>query len=114
MPMGPLRWRDAWEQALYAEDGFFRRERPGDHFRTSAHLGLFAEAVAELARRTSATTVVDLGAGGGELLRALVHLLDGVRLVGVELADRPADLPHEIDWVPTLPDRIEGLLVANE
>src|SRR5919106_72572 len=27
-------WRVAMEQALYGPDGFFRRERPADHFRT--------------------------------------------------------------------------------
>lgn len=110
----PLAWRVAWERALYGDGGFFRRSRPGDHFRTSAHVGLFAVAVAELARRTSATTVVDLGAGGGELLAALRDQLPGVRLIGVELAPRPHDLPDVIEWRPELPDRIDGLLVANE
>lgn len=110
----PLRWRDAWEHALYAERGFFRRERPADHFRTSAHVGAFAEAVAQLARRTSAATVVDVGAGAGELLRALRPQLDGVRLIGVEVATRPDDLPNDIEWSSGLPDRIDGLLIANE
>lgn len=114
MPNEPVRWRDAWEHALYAESGFFRRERPADHFRTSVHVGAFAEAVAELARRTSAATVVDVGAGGGELLRALQPMLDGVRLIGVEVAARPDDLPGDIEWSTVLPDRIDGLLIANE
>lgn len=110
----PRPWRSVWEQALYGDDGFFRRSRPAAHFRTSAHVALFAEAVAELARRTSAGTVVDLGAGGGELLIALHQHLPGVRLVGVELAPRPAALPHEIAWETALPGRIDGLLIANE
>ena len=114
MTMG-LPWRDAWERALYAEGGFFRTSRPADHFRTSAHLEAFAGAVAELIRRTEARTVVDLGAGSGELLTALLPLVGGdVELVGVEVADRPAALPESIAWLPALPERIDGLLLANE
>jgi SAM-dependent MidA family methyltransferase len=71
-------WQAAWDAALYADDGFFRTVRPADHFRTSAHVGTFARALAELARRTDAATVVDLGAGGGELLTALHALLPDV------------------------------------
>ena len=114
MPDQPVPWRAAWERALYGADGFFRRSRPGDHFRTSAHVALFADAVAELARSTSAATVVDVGAGGGELLAALVDLLPGVELVGVEIAGRPSGLPAEIAWRHDLPDDVDGLLIANE
>ncbi|MRJ76014.1 hypothetical protein GEV29_05655 [Aeromicrobium sp. SMF47] len=110
----PLPWRLAWQQALYGPDGFFRRSRPADHFRTSVHVGMFAEAVAELARSTSAASVVDMGAGGGELLAALRDHLPGVHLAGVELAPRPAELPEDIDWMPALPERVDGLLIANE
>lgn len=114
MPNPSVPWRDAWERALYGDGGFFRTSRPVDHFRTSAHVGLFAEAVAELARRTSAPTVVDVGAGGGELLASLHGLLPGVDLIGVEIADRPSGLPARIDWRHDLPDRIDGVLIANE
>lgn len=107
-------WQAAWDAALYADDGFFRSVRPADHFRTSAHVGTFARAVAELARRTGAATVVDLGAGGGELLTALHALLPGVALVGVEVATRPGALPDEVAWTSALPDRVDGLLIANE
>ncbi|MCW2790145.1 MAG: hypothetical protein JWP56_2448 [Aeromicrobium sp.] len=110
----PLPWHDAWERALYSEAGFFRTSRPADHFRTNAHVGAFAGAVAELARRAGAATVVDLGAGGGELLTALRAELPGVRLTGVELAHRPEGLADDIEWRDTLPERIDGLLVANE
>jgi SAM-dependent MidA family methyltransferase len=114
MSMSPVPWRDAWQHALYGDGGFFRTARPVDHFRTSAHVGLFAAGVAELARRTSATTVVDMGAGAGELLIALHDLLPGTRLVGVEIAERPSGLPGDIAWTDRLPDRIDGLLIANE
>ena len=108
-------WRVAWDRALYGKDGFFRSTRPAEHFRTNAHVGAFAEAIAELVRRTGSATVVDLGAGGGELLGALRDLLGGgVRLVGVEVADRPVDLPADITWLDELPEQIDGLLLANE
>lgn len=110
----PMRWRDAWEAALYAEGGFFRKSRPADHFRTSAHVGAFAVAIAELVRRTDAPTVVDLGAGGGELLTALRPLVGDIELVGVEIAGRPAELDARIGWLSALPDRVDGLLIANE
>lgn len=108
-------WRTAWDDALYGEDGFFRTSRPADHFRTSAHVGTFAVAVAELVRRSGARTLVDLGAGGGELLTALRGLLpDEVDLLGVEVADRPDTLADAIGWTDGLPERVEGLVIANE
>ncbi len=59
--------------------------------------------------------VVDLGAGGGELLAALVPLMDtDVELIGVEVASRPPELPARIHWRTQLPDHINGLLIANE
>lgn len=110
----PVTWREAWQRALYGDGGFFRTSRPADHFRTNVHVGPFAVAIAELARSTSARTVVDVGAGGGELLAALADLLPDVALIGVELAERPAGLPDRIGWQAALPDRIDGLLIANE
>ncbi len=108
-------WRTAWETALYGDDGFFRTSRPADHFRTSAHVGTFAGAVAELARRAEAATVVDLGAGGGELLTALHDLLPSdVELIGVELAPRPASLPAAVAWTSELPEHVTGVVIANE
>ncbi|MFW6204877.1 MAG: hypothetical protein ACOC96_07880, partial [Actinomycetota bacterium] len=59
-------WRQAMQRALYGPDGFFRRESPADHFRTSVHAGeLFAAALARLAARSGARVVVDVGAGRG-------------------------------------------------
>ena len=114
MTSHPAPWREAWERALYAEDGFFRSSRPADHFRTNVHIPAFAGAIAELVRRADARRVHDVGAGGGELLRALHELLPGVELVGVELAQRPDDLPDEIDWVEELPQEMDDFVIANE
>lgn len=109
-------WRTATQQALYGAAGFYRRAPgPAGHFRTSVHAStLVAEAVLSLARSAGLGCVVDVGSGGGELLAALHRLDPGLRLVGVDLADRPAALPAEIAWAETVPQEVEGLLVANE
>lgn len=113
MPFVP--WRDAWQEALYGADGLFVTSRPADHFRTAVTASpLFAAAVAQLAHDEGLTTIVDLGAGGGELLSNLHTLDPGLRLLGVDLAGRPADLPPGIEWRHELPAEFEGLLLANE
>jgi SAM-dependent MidA family methyltransferase len=107
-------WRDAWNDALYGPDGFFRHSRPTDHFRTSVTSSdVFAEAIARLARGAGLDAVVDLGAGGGELLARLHGIDPGLRLTGVELASRP-ELPGDIGWTDELPSTIDGLLIAHE
>lgn len=101
-------WREAMEQALYGPDGFYVRERPRDHFRTSVTAGpLFAEAVRELAGRVDDALgrpdpfdLVDVGTGGGELLALLPDVPARWRLVGV---DRHDPCPQ-----------VTGLLFANE
>lgn len=107
-------WREAWHDALYGPEGFFLRSRPGDHFRTSVtSSAAFAAAIARFARDAGLDTVVDLGAGGGELL-ARLHAIDpALHLTGVDLASRP-DLPDAIAWRDELPMTIEGLLIAHE
>jgi SAM-dependent MidA family methyltransferase len=108
-------WKNAWDAALYGADGFFRRESPAAHFRTSVHASpLFAGAVLELARRAGLDTVVDIGAGRGELLSALRALDPTLTLLGVEVAARPAELDPAIAWTSALPEAVDGLVVANE
>jgi SAM-dependent MidA family methyltransferase len=109
-------WHDAMDQALYGPDGFFRRERPADHFRTSVHASeLFATALVRLAELCGARSVIDVGAGRGELLTALARLAPALGLVGVELASRPPDLPTPIEWLRQLPNGVTGsLVIANE
>ncbi|MGC5334401.1 SAM-dependent methyltransferase [Micromonospora sp. DT62] len=146
----PERWRDAMERSLYGPDGFFvSGSGPAAHFRTSVHASpAFAAALLRLVEQVDAALghpgvlrVVDVGAGRGELLRALsaalgtpparpsassgpssagpapsasVPLASRVRLTAVEKAPRPADLPDRIDWLDEIPDGITGLLVATE
>ncbi len=96
-------WQEAWQRALYGESGFYRRpEGPRGHFTTAAHGGLgdaLAATVLGLADAHGLHGVLDLGAGRGELLRAL-HRADPARpLVGVDVVDRPADLDPGTGWV---------------
>jgi SAM-dependent MidA family methyltransferase len=117
-------WREAMGEALYGPDGFYRRTAaPARHFRTSAHVSpIWADAIRRLADEVDAAAgrpedfaVVDLGAGGGELLAALADAApDRWRLAGVELAPRPPGLPARVEWLAQLPERITGLLVAVE
>ncbi|MER5640836.1 SAM-dependent methyltransferase [Kitasatospora sp. NPDC002227] len=122
------RWQTAMEQALYApEGGFYRRpEGPAGHFRTSVHASArYAAAVARLLRevdeelgRPEVITLVDLGAGRGELLTGVLaaagDLGGRLRPVAVELAERPAGLPEQVVWTDQVPEGVTGLLFANE
>ena len=111
-------WRQAWTEALYGPDGFFLRERPADHFRTSvAASPVFAQAVRRLAGvvddalgHPDPFDVVDVGSGRGELLSALPDVPGRWRLTGVDLAPDPG-VPFT--WTSQIPP-LEGLLFSNE
>ncbi len=93
-------FRDAWQQALYGPGGFYRRERPSAHFRTSVHASaLFGQAIARLAGELGMSTVVDIGAGSGELGKVLRG--EGLSVLDIELDDE-------------LPAELTGLVIANE
>ncbi|GAB3666399.1 SAM-dependent methyltransferase [Actinocorallia lasiicapitis] len=122
---GPLSWREAATHALYGPDGFYRRERPADHFRTSVHVSpLFAEAFAALLLAVdedlghpARLDVVDMGAGCGSLLRGVLALLppdvrSRTNAVAVEVAPRPPE--PGLTWATEPPTRITGLIMANE
>jgi len=111
-------WQQAWSVALYGGDGFFLRERPADHFRTSvAASPVFAAAVRRLAGLVDDALghpdpfdVVDVGAGRGELLSSLPDVPARWRLTGVDLAPDPG-VPFR--WTSEVPP-VEGLLFSNE
>jgi SAM-dependent MidA family methyltransferase len=116
-------WQEAWADALYGDAGFYRRpEGPAGHFRTAAHAAPreLAAAVAGLAAEAGCTAVVDVGAGRGELLRALHELQqDGpgaglAELHGVEVAERPPGLPDGVRWSHRVPRVRDALVVAWE
>lgn len=105
---GWLPWREATTAALYGPAGFYRRdEGPAGHFRTSVHVGnAFAAALATLADRLGVSTVVDVGAGRGELAGNMAVVAPHLDVVGVEIGD-----PGFPDDVPA---GAHALLVANE
>lgn len=130
-------WREATERALYGPRGFFTREAPASHFRTSVHASpLFARAVARLLLRVDASLghpgrldLVDMGAGRGELLAGVLAELTGpatgeagsgaarrLRACAVERAPRPEGLDPRIAWHAALPGpgTLTGVLFANE
>jgi SAM-dependent MidA family methyltransferase len=94
-------WAVAWDRALYGPGGFYRRSgAPGRHFRTApvAAGDLLGAALAGLAREAGCGAVVDVGAGGGELLAGVRAADPGLRLTGVDVAPRPAGLDQAIAW----------------
>ncbi|MGP3976769.1 SAM-dependent methyltransferase [Streptomyces sp. 8N114] len=131
----PPGWRTATEGALYGPRGFYARQAPAAHFRTSVHAStLFAEAVARLLLRVDEALghpepldLVDVGAGDGELLTGVLAALwdreaagadvvARLRPVAVEHRERPARLDPAIGWQHELPGpgTLTGLLFANE
>ena len=87
--------------------------------------GRFAEAIASLLDRVDAALdhpdpldLVDVGAGGGELLAAVSERLEAplgrrLRLTAVEVRPRPPELPSSVAWAARIPT-LTGLLLANE
>lgn len=119
-----MRHREAMARALYGPDGFFVRHRPADHFRTSALASpLFARALARLIEHVEAAlghpdgfTVVEIGAGRGELLSHLITEPGHERRswVAVELAARPDGLDPRIEWRADVPEAVDGVILACE
>ncbi|GAA3386703.1 SAM-dependent methyltransferase [Cryptosporangium minutisporangium] len=118
-------WRQAAQDALYGPSGFYLSTRPAFHFRTSVHAAadLFADAIGALLDRVDTALghpdpidLVDVGAGGGELLSSLsvpATLARRLRLTAVERGPRPSGLVPDVAWVDEFPP-VTGLLVANE
>lgn len=122
-----LTWRAAMERALYGDDGFYLRERPSGHFRTSVSASsAFADAVLALLLQIDADLgappeldLVDIGAGEGVLVTRVLaaapeDLLARLRITAVDLSPRPDGLPESIAWSATIPHGIQGLAIANE
>lgn len=122
-------WRQALLRALYGPHGFYRTgSGPAAHFRTSVHVSpLFAGAVAALLREVDAAlghpaeiSLVDMGAGRGELLEAVQAqcaadpIARRLSLTGVDIAPRPDTLAGPIAWRDEPPESFAGLLIANE
>jgi SAM-dependent MidA family methyltransferase len=115
--------------ALYAPGGFFVAgdAGPAGHFRTSANASpAFAGALLRLVAAVDdelgqppELDLVDVGAGRGELLRALVEmappgLARRLRPLAVEKAPRPPGLPPVMGWTDAPPPTVTGVLLATE
>ncbi|MQA80713.1 MAG: hypothetical protein GEV10_19910 [Streptosporangiales bacterium] len=101
-------WRAATADALYGPAGFYRGPTgPAGQFRTSVHASdLFAAALARLAETRGLRTLVDVGAGRGELAAACARVASDLEVVSVEIA-HPS-------FATEIPDGVEALVVANE
>jgi SAM-dependent MidA family methyltransferase len=119
-----LTWRSAMADALYGETGFYvAAGAAARNFRTSAHASArWGAAIHSLAARVDDSlgspesfTVVDVGAGGGELLVALADRAPPRwSLCGVDVAPRPTALPDRVSWRDEPPETVTGLLIAAE
>ncbi len=119
-------WTGAWQDALYGPDGFYRSPAgPAGHFSTATHGApgrVLARALLTYAAQQGCTSVVDVGAGRGELLWHLRALDPDLPLVGVDVVGRPEGLPPDMGWLVSpggaeLPDELRprgALVVAHE
>ncbi len=121
-------WQQAWDQALYGEDGFYRQPAgPAGHFSTATQ-GMpqigeqLARALLALMDQEGLDTFVDMGCGRGELLEQVHRLRPQIRCLGVDIVARP-QLSQPIGWLRSpggqqLPDELDGLtdalVFANE
>jgi SAM-dependent MidA family methyltransferase len=121
-------WKQAWDQALYGESGFYRQvEGPAGHFSTATQgipeVGeMLASALLKLMDKEGLDTFVDMGCGRGELLEHIHRLSPHLHCIGVDIVDRPR-LSARIGWIRSpggeqLPDELDGLadtlVFANE
>jgi len=121
-------WKQAWDQALYGEQGFYRQPAgPAGHFSTATQgvpqIGeQLARGLLTLMDREGLDTFVDMGCGRGELLEQVHRLGPQIRCIGVDIVARPA-LSERIGWLRSpggerLPDELDALtgtlVFANE
>ncbi len=128
-------WSSAWAEASYGERGFWTAgpgavDGPAAHFRTSTHVGevlgaALARLVDEVDRRLGRPDrldLVDVGAGDGALLAAILHSLpepDRVRARAVDVRPAPSALDPRVGWrqgpaPDAVPDDLYGVLLAHE
>jgi len=121
-------WKQAWDQALYGEQGFYRQAAgPAGHFSTATQgvpqIGeQLARGLLTLMDHEGLDTFVDMGCGRGELLEQVHRLGPQIRCIGVDIVARPA-LSRPIGWLRSpggerLPDELDALtstmVFANE
>lgn len=115
---------------------FGRRPEDGSDFVTAPELSplfaqTFARPIAQVLEATGTQHVVEFGAGTGKLAAGILGALDALgvpcaRYTIVELSGELRErqhatiartVPHlagRVEWVDTLPERVEGAIVGNE
>lgn len=121
-------WQQAWDRALYGQQGFYRQPAgPAGHFSTATQgvpqIGeQLARSLLRLMDREGVDTFMDIGCGRGELLEHVHRLDPDIHCIGVDIVSRPA-LSKTIDWVQSpggaqLPQKLDALsstlVFANE
>jgi hypothetical protein len=95
-------WYQAWRAVATGPNGFWRRNRPTEHFRTAAvSTPIIAQSIRRLlADQPEISTVLELGAGDGRLLVELRRLEPRLQLIGIDIRPPAAELPPGlgIDW----------------
>ncbi|CAB4891145.1 MAG: hypothetical protein F2923_00925 [Actinobacteria bacterium] len=101
-------WKEAWEEAAFGSSGFYLQQHPYEHFATSVSQdGLASSLLPYLLRaldQLERVTVVDVGAGDGDLGVQLHNLLgismrSRVHFLALDVRPRPSNLPECIEWV---------------
>lgn len=101
-------WIDGWEEAAFGPDGFYLDQRPYDHFATSVSQGRLASLLLPYLLSTlnqlDSVTLVDVGAGDGDLGAQLHDLLDAnlrsrVHFLALDVRPRPIHLHEAIQWL---------------
>ncbi len=125
---GPLPFEVFMDMSLYHPDlGFFssdrlRSEKAGDFLTSPEVSSLFGETISvfvsgERDRLGEPFQLVEAGAGSGSLIRALLSTLE-VEVVAVEASPAAREALQDLLPVPSirevLPDRIRGVILANE
>src|SRR5664280_2060755 len=138
----PRPWMEAWQDALYGPYGFYRSPAgPAAHFLTATHGALgweLAHGILAYLEHSGmpVRTILDIGAGRGELATALVQAgaersawadtsTPGLspRVVALAVVSRPHGLDERVGWIvspggPDLPDDLGQLagtaVIAHE
>ena len=108
-------WKQAWDAALYGAGrvlpaGVAGRALPD----LGARLAAVRAALVRLTREAGLDTVVDIGAGRGELLTAMHRWTRGSTCSGSRWPPGRPGWTRPIAWTTALPESVEGLVVANE
>lgn len=109
-------WCQAWAESAYGPRGYWLTAQPTKHFRTSsATTPLLAEMIVTLLdAHPEIATVVEIGAGDGQLLAALGSRRAGLALAGIDIRRGPERLPDRGTWCRDLWDVRSGAWTTGE